>query len=237
MSPPHRLAAAARWTLGHPAAIACLVVLGIADAVLAGVHLIHLSSGFAADPRANLGFDGGHGEWFEYAKTLLCAAATAAVWQRTRQPVYAALALVYAFVLADNALEIHERADAAMAVLFAPAAPLFADAPQVVAQAVFYLAVGGAIAAGLSRAFRRSAPAHRRCAALCVAAVTVLAGFAVGVDLLHAAVTGMLDDHDLVLGFAEDGGELAALTLNAWVAAGLYARLAAPRPSAAAAGR
>lgn len=236
MELPHRLAAAARATLGHPAAIACLTALAAADAALLGLHLAHMRDGFAADPQLNLGRDGGYGEWFEYAKTLLCAAAMTAVFRRTRQPAFAALAMVYAFILLDNALQLHERADAAVATLFMPAQSLFPDAPQTIAQAVFYLAAGAAIVMALARALRRTGPGDRRPALLAVLAIGVLAGFGVGVDLLHAVVTGMLDDHDLILGFVEDGGELVALTLNAGLAAGIWGRLALRRPVAATAG-
>ncbi|MBC7799470.1 MAG: hypothetical protein H7Z10_02510, partial [Gemmatimonadaceae bacterium] len=160
---------------------------------------------FLADDRFSIERDRGLSEVYEYLKTVFCVVGLAACYKMTSQPVYAALSSIFVWVLLDNAFGLHEYLGAMAAGSFDTAHRLFASAPQAFGEVTVFAGLGLIIAVTMSTAYRRSGPEHRALAGVCLGTIVVLAGFGVGVDMLHAMVAGWAW-FDRAVGTIEDGG-------------------------------
>lgn len=168
------------------------------------------------DVAFDVGHDRGASEVFQYAKMLwigLCAAGMA--W-RTRQPVYVALGALFLGLLADDAGMLHERVGEWLgAALRLPA--VAGLQPHDFGEIAFVaLWVAPLFLAGVV-AYRRSDPAARSIAWAAFIGLVVLAGFGVGVDVIHQSVTSLYDVHGLhsLLSLVEEGGEMVVMTVLA----------------------
>jgi hypothetical protein len=169
--------------------------------------------------------EGGPSEVYESVKAMCCVIALAVCAWRAAAPVYTALAAAFAFALADNMLGLHEAWGEALAPGLAGAARLFESAPQALGELSFFLLAAVAILATLRSGFRRSRGVHRRLGAAFLLLLVALGAFAVGLDLLHAALGGGRRAVDRLFGAAEDGRELVVLSLAASLSTGLLSML------------
>ena len=134
-------------------------------------------------------------------------------WRRWGAPLYLAFSLLFAFALVDDAFSYHENmARHVLKPLFdLPRLPglRLQDTGELLAWALaaFVLAIPAALA--LLR------PATNKLAACILLAIpaALLAGFAIGADMVH----GLADGYRMKIaaGLIEDGGELCALALAA----------------------
>jgi len=188
------------------------------------VTLLGIESAFR-DDRFSISEERSYGEMFEYAKTAVAALALSGCWARTRQPVYAALAVLFLVVLLDNAFELHERAGSLLSARFGGTRALFDYAPQAFGELAYFglaaLAVGGLLLAALPR----TAAEHRLAALAFLLLLGALAVFGVGVDLAHAAVNDRSRRLSALFGFIEDGGELVILSAVGALSLALFRHL------------
>lgn len=223
--------------LSSRAMVASLALLLLLDLVFFLMHFAHLAAlryglqSVFQDPRFSIETERGFPEHFEYAKTLLCVLALLGCWTRTRQPIYAAVAFAFGFVLADNALEIHEHLGVAAIPLFMPAARVFETAPQAIGEAAVYAIAAVVIFGLIALAHRRTEAKHRHRALAFVLLLGALGAFGAGVDLVHAAVGHAHNELDLAFGLLEDGGELTILSVICALSLATYVKLAAERHS------
>ncbi len=186
-----------------------------------GFSLAHLlqTRGFLDSEAWRLSKDGGYAEYFEYALLLVSSGAFFALFRRHRETLYLVIALILAYIAADNALGLHEAAgrfyeDAGLT------SPIPHVRPSHFGQFLFLGAAGFILLAGLFLAARK-AGAQTRSAAWVVAILIV------GIGLFSAVVDTISDW--LVsseLAYLEDSGELLMMVLVA--AYSLF--LAATRP-------
>ena len=214
--------------------LAVAALLLAADAVLVALFVAQ-KAGWTHEPALLLGQDGGAAETAQYAKTVgvgLCAGWLA--W-RTRQPVYAAFAALFAGLFVDDAATLHEVWGERLAGSFG--LPGVAGLRPVDLGEVLFLGlwVGPVFALGLA-AYRRSDRPARETARAALGGLAVLAAFGVGADAVHQAATAAVEVHGLhaLLTLVEEGGELAAMSV---IAAGAAAVVAGHLPGRGAAGR
>jgi hypothetical protein len=223
------LQAAAGLVASRPAA-GVLATLLLVDFLFLALHVCHVfaahfwAGSLPADRSFSLEQERSYSEWYEYAKTLACMLTLALCYLRRQQPAYAALSVVFAILLADNALGLHEHAGTLLSGTFGWAGLLFDSGPQAMGELSFFLLLGLGTTVMLAAAFRRSGREHRATAGLCLLLILVLAGFGVGVDLLHAAVSGWYR-LDRLFGAIEDGGELVVLSGLVTVSVAILAQL------------
>lgn len=175
-------------------------------------------------------------EIISFMQALLAAALLFALSVRSRRPLLAWLALVFAAVASDDILSYHEVAgEALVAALDLPALPGLRkiDSGELLAWAL----LGIPLAALLAHGFATSEAKARSLAYLFLATLLLLAVFAVGVDMVHIALTsdavglpaaladvlGITPDlatkgMHFVLMTVEDGCEMLAITLAATLA-------------------
>lgn len=135
-----------------------------------------------------------------------------ALWLRRRQPVYAAWALAFGWVVADDILALHERGGSALVEAWALPAPFGFD-PQYLGEALVWALVGPVLILIVVLAHRRAEPVARRHSKLLLAAAGVLVFFAVGVDTLATLVERAPPIVRTLVVLTETTGELLAMTL------------------------
>ena len=151
-------------------------------------------------------------ESFNYGKWALAALCLALAFLRSRVPLFGCLAVVFAMLLVDDALLIHETLGWDVARVLAIPPMLNLDPKQIGEIVVF--GVMGLIALGLiAFGHVRSAAAYHAFAHRYLFVIVALAVVGVLGDALHHALWGVWSGTtrnviDLVLTLIEDGGEM-----------------------------
>jgi len=187
-----------------------LVLLVCADVAFFALHSFNRLSSSRND-LFSLSVDGGYAEVFQYTKEYWITLALFTVWWRAREGVYAAWALLFTYLLLDDALTIHETAGRVVATYWThvPAIGLRAnDFGELTVSALAGLAFLGLIGWFYIRGSDRGRSVSRDLALL----VGVLAFFGVGLDMVH----GVLEALGVrALTIVEDGGEMLAMSIIA----------------------
>ena len=160
------------------------------------------------DRRWWLEMDGGHAEWWGYAKTLVAVALSVFLLRSTRQRVYAAWAATFMVIMLDDALQLHEWGGV-LASGGSSVSEAGGSGSDVGELAVWAL-LGAPLLAALVFTHQRSDVTARLTSRRLARLTTVLLLLAAGVDAVHARLTGTIAR---VVGTIEDGGELVVLTL------------------------
>ena len=155
----------------------------------------------------NIGRDWSAGEMLNYAKWSLMAVVFGLTWRATGLRLYLALAVFMLLVLADDALQLHERGSD----LLMTALPTLRSDNGSVTEIVIWAMIGllGLTAVVLSLG---SVPPSERAKVQMVGLLFVpIIFFGVVVDAVHA----MARDHGQILMLVEDGGEMLAISVLA----------------------
>lgn len=169
--------------------------------------------------------DGSVAELYGHLQLLAAVVALVLVWRATRVGIYAAWALAFAALVADDFFQIHERVGEILVDTFSVPAVAGLRAQDLGEIAVW--AVAGIILGGLLVvAHLRASPRHRSDSWLLAAATVVLAVFAVALDLIDSFVRRLTGQGALtsLMDFAESAGELLTMTLMLFVALAIWAR-------------
>ena len=169
----------------------------------------------------NLSRDRGFAEIFNYLQATVCAALLFGAFVASGQRVHAAWALVFAFVVMDDAFSIHERIGLYLRTTFVlPTLPGLH--PQDTGELVVWGAAGAFLLPVLVWGFRNSSPEAVGFGGVFALTFTLLVFFGVIVDMLHAAFgTAWRGTHFLFI-VVEDGGEMLAVALACAAALLLY---------------
>lgn len=200
----------------------CLLVL--TDVLLVVVHLLHtfgVSPAHFADPAFSLQQWRGFAEVVQYLKEYWIAAAFALLAAARREARHLVLSGVFAYLLVDDAFELHEQVGRGLAerlALPAVAGVRGSDLGELAVQGV----VGVVVATAVAVAYRRGSPTFRATALRLLAMIGALAFFGVVVDLLHSAVGDVPYAYGAFT-LLEEGGELVAMSVIAWYACSLLA--------------
>jgi hypothetical protein len=157
-----------------------------------------------------LGTEGGYPEMFNYVQLAVLTGLLLLIFARTRQPIYAALGLVFLLALADDALRLHERAGSFAAGMgLSGAAGLQA---QQLGELLYFALVGLAMVAVLAHGFVSSAAEDRKIGGIFALWIGLLGFCAVLVDVLYVALSEWTGA-GFIFAIAEDGGEMLAAAL------------------------
>lgn len=198
------------WLLHNQRAVTLvLVMLLVIDVLIFGVHwyaVVRDSSTrvFYLDTELS------YGEVVQYFKFAWLLVLTAAFAIEHRSWQIAMWLPVFAYLLADDALRIHERVGRELAAAFGLQEALGAPGLELGQHIVFGLA-GLLLMVPLVVGYLRSDSRARRIYRCFLLLIGVLAFFAIVVDLLHVLVVENPARGDWV-GFIEDGGEMLAGT-------------------------
>lgn len=179
---------------------AILLVFAAGDAFFITLHLL-FEFQLTKDPVFSLEGDRVAGEFWQYVKEYwIVLAMCVLLWVR-RQPVYAVWGLVFAYLLADDALEIHEKTGAKIGTaLNLTAIGNLQSWDQ--GQIIFAAACGAVVLGAMALFYRKGDKAARRVTRRLLGGLVLMGLFGVGCDALHALTA--LDAMIVV----EEGGEL-----------------------------
>lgn len=197
-----------------------LIALLAIDFVFMGLHVVHKVTNLLPDPRFAISQDDGFSEQFEYVEYLAIIAGLIYLCRIGFSWVYAAWAIIFSYLLADDSLTIHEIAGRVVSVQFGlPSA--FGLRPEDLGEILVSGLAGGVFTLMLAGAHLVSPPPQRRANLILLALLVALAFFGVVVDALH-----VLAGADSLLlkgavGVIEDGGEMVVMSVNVYVVLGM----------------
>lgn len=199
-----------RIDLGRGADKLLLLLLG-ADTVLILLHVLHVYSGYFADPSYSIGIERGFGETFQYIKLGWIVLMLVILAIRMNGFLYACWAAFFGLLLADDLFIVRERIGMGIG-LELDLGPLLGLRPQDIGELIVIgvfaaLLVVPVILAQLlagadARAFGKSM-------VLLVAAFVAFGGV---FDMIHASVLSH-PSWASVLGTVEEGGEMIVMSL------------------------
>ena len=171
--------------------------------------------------RFRLDRDGSVAEWFNYLQATICVVLLLGVFRTTRQPLYAAWALIFLVVVVDDSLTIHERAASYVASTFGIPAVSYLR-PQDLGELLFWATIGSVLVGILWWSFARSGRSARDAGGVLALAFAALIFFAIGIDMIHMALSQQGTGLYAVLAVLEDGGEMLSIGLASALALLLY---------------
>ncbi len=167
--------------------------------------------------------DRGFAEIFNYLQATVCAALLFGAFVASGQRVHAAWALVFAFVVMDDAFSIHERIGFYLGTTFVlPTLPGLR--PRDTGELVAWGAAGAFLLPVLVWGFRNSSPEAVGFGGVFALTFALLVFFGVSVDMLHVAFGTAWPGANLLFMVVEDGGEMLAVALTCAAALLLYRR-------------
>jgi hypothetical protein len=201
----------------------CLALLAI-DAFFIGVFSIHtIYVKFYNDrvpilgSRWDIGSDRSYAEMLGHLKTMLILFFLISIPHVWKRPVYVVFILMFAFVLVDDAFQVHER----FGLLFAEAfdlQPFAGLRPIDPGELLLWAMVGVPLLAAAAFAIVRSPEEDRANGLLLLGALAMLAVFAAVTDMAHVVLIGAFWGADDLLTVIEDGGEQVTLSLTCGLA-------------------
>jgi hypothetical protein len=198
-----------------------LLLLMSADTVFIAVHLVHELSPAITSNLYSLKTDRGYAEIFQYVKTYWIVIMLAALWWRTSERVYAVWMLLYAYILCDDAFQIHERGGIATASYWDYKSALGLRA-QDFGELTIYGVFGLTFLALIFIMYLRSSRDARNASQDLALLFGMLGIFGVIIDMLDIVVDGGLAN--VIFGVVEDAGEMFAMSLVCWYVFNLLKR-------------
>ena len=197
--------------------VALVATLVLADLAFLAANSWHVlerldavgAPAWVSDPRWALEVDQGFAEWATYLKVSAAAGALAVLAATLRAPVFAAWVVTFVAIVADDALQIHERASVPLVETFGLPAVLGVRGKDL-GELLVWVAFGAVLLPLLAVGHRRSDPWARAVSRRLWWLLGALVIFGAGLDLIHVVLNeGPVRE---VLVVAEDGGELLATT-------------------------
>jgi hypothetical protein len=193
------------------ASIALLYMLLLVDVLFIGIHVVHVWSPWLGSLFYSIERDGGLAEQYQYIKLVWLAACLGAAFLQRRGRAFAGWAVFFAFLLLDDALQIHERAGGVLAQLFG-FPPLFGLRGKDFGEVMVAGMVGAAACAFAWLAIRRGGESSKRLSADLLCLLAALALFGVFFDVLHTITYFRLPAVAPVFALIEDGGEMLVMS-------------------------
>jgi hypothetical protein len=193
------------------ATIALLYMLLLVDVLFIAIHVVHVWSPWLRSLFYSIERDGGLAEQYQYIKLVWLAACLGAAFLQRRGRAFAGWAVFFAFLLLDDALQIHERAGGVLAQAFG-IPPMFGLRAKDFGEVMVAGIVGTAACAFAWLAIRRGGQSSKRLSADLLCLLAALALFGVFVDVLHTITFFRLPAVAPVFALIEDGGEMLVVS-------------------------
>jgi hypothetical protein len=193
------------------ATIALLFLLVLVDALFILIHVLHVWSPWLKSLFYSLERDSGLAEQYQYVKQVWLAACLGVAFLQRRGRAFAGWAVFFAFLLLDDALQIHERAGGVLAQAFG-IQPMFGLRAKDFGEVMIAGIVGTAACAFAWLAIRRGGESSRRLSADLLCLLGALALFGVFFDVLHTITYFRLPAVAPVFALIEDGGEMLVVS-------------------------
>jgi hypothetical protein len=188
-----------------------LMLLLATDVAFILLHVIYVETSVLRGRPFSLELDNGVPEAYQYVKQFWLALCMGALFRRTRQVVYVGWAVVFAFLLMDDAFQIHEHVGKWLGEAH-NLPTVFSLRPDDIGELLFAGAVGVVALALIGFGFWRG-DSHARSASRDMGILTLLlAVLGVGVDIAHVIAYFNRSLTAQFLLIIEDGGEMIVLS-------------------------
>jgi hypothetical protein len=198
--------------------VTLLVLLVVVDLIFIAIHALHAWSPWLSGRHYSLESANGVAAVYQYIKQVWLVGCLALAFLQTRARVFAAWALLFAMLLVDDALELHERYGAIIAAsLNFPA--IFGLRPSDLGEILVAAGIGSVALVLVAVAYWRGGNEARQLSADLMCLLVALAFFAVFFDMLHTITHFNAPAIAQFFSLIEDGGEklvVSAITAYAF---------------------
>jgi len=189
-------------------ALALLVMLLLIDVTLIALYVSTKNLGYTDTFVFDLGADRGYGEFMQYTKSTWLVAILAFLALQRRAATYVAWAAVFAYLLLDDAFQLHETIGWGLA----DATPEFESLSGPIGEMVWMGGVGLLLAGLIAIAFLKAEPREREVTRIMVILAGFLIFFGIVIDAAHhLLLTAPIFGVPLTI--LEDGGEILTLSV------------------------
>jgi len=202
--------AAATHTFG--ATFTLLLLLMGVDLIFILVHAMHAWTPWMGGAHFSLESESGMAAQYQYIKQVWLAACLALALIQTRNTAFFGWALIFAFLLLDDLLMIHERLGRLIAgSLELPA--IFGLRPNDLGEVAAAAGIGCIVVTFVILAFRRGGEESRHLSADLLCLLVALAVFGVFFDVLHTIAYFRAPALAQMFSMIEDGGEMLVVSI------------------------
>lgn len=188
-----------------------LAVLLAGDLLFMTLHWLHLHTSLLPSELWSIERDGSFGEMYQYLKYMGIGLALAHLYRGTRLPVLLGWIGVFAFLLLDDSMRIHERFGLGM-VAWIHLPDFGGLRGRDIGELIFAGLVIAILAPVLTLGYVRGSLTSRALTADLTFLLSALAACAIGGDTIHRLLSGT--PLNTLAGMMEDGGEMIALSLT-----------------------
>jgi hypothetical protein len=188
-----------------------LVALIAGDVLFIALHCFQSFLGTPGSELWSIEHDRGFAEMFQYLKYIGIGLALAHLARRTRLAVLLGWIGVFAFLLLDDSMRIHERFGLGM-VAWVHIPDVGGLRGRDVGELIFAVLAISIVAPVLALGYVRGSSSARQISADLFVLLAVLVTCAVGGDAIHRVLSGTVIN--IVAGVMEDGGEMLALSFT-----------------------
>jgi hypothetical protein len=185
-----------------------------ADLAFIVLHVIYVETALLKGQPFSLEADNGIPEAYQYVKQFWVALCMVGLFRRTRELTYVGVGVVFAFLLMDDAFQIHEHFGKWLAAHYSlPVA--FGLRSDDIGELIFAAGIGGVTLLLIGIGYWRGGPDARIVTRDISILILLLAGLGVGVDVIHVITyfkAPLLAQFLLIL---EDGGEMLVVSATA----------------------
>jgi hypothetical protein len=204
---------------------ATMLLLGLllGDLAFLALHVVHSLTPYFASPMFNIELDKGYAERYQYLKYLGLILTFAWLCAKKRTSLFLPWALLFAYFLADDGWQMHERLGTWIGEGISYTPP-FRLRKEDLGELTVTATAGLVLLPSFLAAYYFAPRMVRKTFHDLLLLLGLLMVFAVGIDMVHAAFIGS-PRIEFVLGVIEDGGEMIAVSLIAWYACFVAGRL------------
>jgi len=215
------------WLVLGPTAT-LLAMLVVVDFLFIAIHAMHDWSPWFSGWHYSLESGNGLAAVYQFIKQVWLAGCLALAFVQTRSKVFVGWTLLFAFLLVDDALELHE----AVGVLIASAwslPPIFGMRPEDTGELLVAFAIGGVALMMVGVTFRNGSNDSRQLSADLMCLLAALALFGVFFDMLHTITYFNAPGLAKAFALIEDGGEMLVVSVITAYAFDLTSNAGRPR--------
>jgi len=191
--------------------VTLLVLLVVVDFIFIVVHGLHAWSPWLVGGHFSMESDNGLAAIYQYIKLVWLSGCLALAFVQTRSPVFVGWTLLFGFLLLDDALELHERFGAIIAMSWNLPA-ILGMRPADLGEIIVAGAIGCAALAMVLITFRRAGTEAQQLSADLMCLLAALALFGVFFDMLHTITYFNAPSIAEVFALIEDGGEMLVVS-------------------------
>jgi hypothetical protein len=189
-----------------------LLLLVAVDFLLIALHVLHVwSPWFENGKQYSMESYNGLASIYQYIKQVWLAGCLALAFLQTRSKVFFGWTLLFAFLLLDDALELHEQFGAVLAAALSFPAVL-GMRPADLGEISIAAAIGCVALALVAITFRHGAKESRELSADLMCLLAALALFGVFFDMLHTITYFNAPSFSEFFALIEDGGEMLVIS-------------------------